>query len=74
MPFRYKKNLINGDLHRAKKISSNFQSEIAIIKAKYLKAGFPHKGIENTITNFNNVDEELSWDQDGFLMRKSNCD
>ena len=59
VPFRYKKNAINGELHRAKKISSNFQSEIARIKAKFLKAGFPHKVIENTINNFNNVDEEL---------------
>ena len=36
VPFRYKKNAINGELHRAKKISSNFQSEIARIKAKFL--------------------------------------
>ena len=50
---------VNGELHRAKKISSNSQSEIAIIKAKFLKAGFLHKFIENTINNFNNVDEEL---------------
>ena len=54
-----KKNVINGELHRAKKISSNFQSETARIKAKFSKAGFPHKVIENTINNFNNVDEEL---------------
>ena len=40
VPFRYKKNAINGELHRAKKISSNFQSEIARIKAKFLNAGF----------------------------------
>ena len=59
VPFRYKKNAINGELHRAKKISSNFQSEIARIKAKFLNAGFPHKVIERTINNFNNVDEEL---------------
>ena len=59
VPFRYKKNAINGELHRAKKISSNFQSEIARIKAKFLNAGFPHKVIESTINNFNNVDEEL---------------
>ena len=49
VPFRYKKNAINGELHRAKKISSNFQSETARIKAKFLKAGFPRKVIENTI-------------------------
>ena len=58
VPLRYK-NAINGELHRAKKISSKFQSETARIKAKFLKAGFPHKFIENTINNFNNIDEEL---------------
>ena len=57
VPFRYKKNAINGKLHRARKISSNFQLETARIKAKFSKAGFPHKVIENTINNFNN--EEL---------------
>ena len=59
MPFRYKKNAINGELHRARKISSNFQLETVRIKAKFSNAGFPHKIIENTINNFNNVDEEL---------------
>ena len=59
MPFRYKKNAINGELHRAKKISSNFQSEIARIKAKFLNAVFPHKVIESTINNVNNVDDEF---------------
>ena len=44
VPFQY---IINGELHRAKKISSNFQSETARIKAKFSKAGFPHKVIEN---------------------------
>ena len=33
--FRYEKNAINGDLHRAKNISSNFQSEIASIKPSF---------------------------------------
>ena len=59
VPFLCKKNAINGELHRARKISSNFQFETARIKAKFSKAGFPHKVIENTINNFNNVDEEL---------------
>ena len=57
--FRYKKKAINGELHKAKKISSNFQSEIARIKAKFLNTGFPHKVIESTSNNFNNVDEKL---------------
>ena len=46
-------------MQKAKKISSNSQSETVRIKAKVFKAGFPHKVIENTINNFNNVDEEL---------------
>ena len=45
-------------LHRAKKISSNFQSGTAIIKAKFLNADFLHKVNEN-MNNFINVDEEL---------------
>ena len=49
--FRYEKNGINGELHKASKISSQ--------KANFLKAGFPHKVIENTVNNFNHVDEEL---------------
>ena len=59
MPFCCKRNAINGELQRATKISSNFQSEIDRTKTKFLNAGFPHKVIENAINNFNNVDEEL---------------
>ena len=33
--FQYKKNAINGELHRAKNISSNFQSEIARLKQSF---------------------------------------
>ena len=40
-------------------MSSNFQSETARIKAKFLKADFSHKVIENTVNNFNNVDKKL---------------
>ena len=39
VPFRYKKIAINSELHRAKEISSNFKSETARFKAKFLKAG-----------------------------------
>ena len=71
VPFRYKKNAINGELHRARKISSNFQLKTARIKAKFLKAGFPHKVVENTINNFNNVDEELMIPRRLFDERKT---
>ena len=33
-PKRYKRNTINGDLHRSKRISSNFDEEIPLIKKK----------------------------------------
>ena len=55
MPFQCEKNAINGELHRAKKIASNFQSKTARIKEKFLKAGFPRKVTENTINNFMNL-------------------
>ena len=42
-PARYKRNAINFDLHRAKRISSNFKEETKVIKEKYQRAGFPMK-------------------------------
>ena len=47
------------------------QSETARIKAKFLKAGFPHKVIENTINNFSSVDEELMIPRWFFNERKT---
>jgi len=52
VPFIYKKNIILGDLHRASKISSNFDLEITRIKQKFRKAGYPWNFINNTITKF----------------------
>ena len=40
VPKKYKKNAIITDLHRAKKISSNFNNEVKRIKAKYKSARF----------------------------------
>ena len=40
IPKRYKRNTISGDLHRYRKIASNFDIEIRAIKAKYNKAGY----------------------------------
>ena len=71
VPLRYKKNTISGKLHRAKKIFSDFQSETTRIKAKFLKAGFPHKVIGNTINNFKNVDEEVMIPRCFFDERKA---
>ena len=40
IPKRYKRNNINGDLHRAFKIASDFDAEVSIITKKYLDAGY----------------------------------
>ena len=67
VPFGCKKKGIDGDLHRAKATASNFLSRI---KAKFLKAAFPHKIIANAINNFTNAIEELiitTW----FLMKEN---
>ena len=37
---RYKRNTINGDLHRSKRISSKFDKEIPLRKEKFMKADY----------------------------------
>ena len=69
MPFQYNKNAINGELQRAKKISSNFQLEKARITVKFLKACFSDKTIENTINNLIMLTKNLLC-QDSFLMKE----
>ena len=50
---KYKRNAITGELHRAKRIASNFHDETKRIRKKYTDAGYPKHVIENTIKNFN---------------------
>ena len=52
IPKGYKQNTISGDLHRSRKIESNFDIEIRVIKAKYNKAGYPRRFIESVIRDF----------------------
>ena len=52
IPIRYKRNAIIGELHRAKRITSNFGKEIRRIKEKYRNAGFPSNFVNETIRNF----------------------
>ena len=49
---RYKLNTIWGDLHRSRKITSNFDIEIRAIKAKYNKPGYTRRFIESVIWDF----------------------
>ena len=52
VPKRYKRNAINGELHRAKKISSDFEYEVARIKKKFTDVGFPKRFVESVVRDF----------------------
>ena len=41
VPKSYKRNVIIGDDHHAKRISCDFDYEILVIKSKYIKVGYP---------------------------------
>ena len=51
IPARYKRNAIIRELHRAKKIGSNFDIEIKCIVKKYTAAGFPSRFVLSIIDN-----------------------
>ena len=51
-PKRYKRNTINGELHRAKKISSDFPIEVTRIRDKFKNAGYPIRFINSVINDF----------------------
>ena len=54
VPKHYKRNTLLGELHRAKRISSNFQKEVKNIKEKFSKANFPRRFINSVVAQFNN--------------------
>ena len=49
---RYKRNTINTDLYRAKRIATNLDNELVIIKRKFLAADYPHRFINSVINTF----------------------
>ena len=59
VPYKYKRNTITDELHRAKRTPSNFDDEIKRIRSKYKDAGYPKHVIKNTIKNFNRKKDEL---------------
>ena len=48
----YKRNTISVDLHRSKRISSNFDTEVHVIKSKFKSVGYPLSFIDNVIHTF----------------------
>ena len=45
---------INADLHRSKRISTNFDKEIYQIKKKFLAGDYPQEFVESVIRKFEN--------------------
>lgn len=54
IPIKWKRNCITGALHRAYRISTNFDAEVDKIKTQFLSAGYPCTFINNTISHFKN--------------------
>ena len=54
VPKHYKRYSLLGELHRAKKISSNFQKEVKNIKEKFSKVNFALSFINSVVRQFNN--------------------
>ena len=70
IPVRYKRNAIVGELHRAKKIASNFDMEIKRVVNKYTAAGFPSRFVYSIIDNFVSGKDNLIIPQWFFDERK----
>ena len=48
-PKKYKGNTIKAELYRAKRISSNFTSEVTLIRNKFKLAGYPMRFVNSVI-------------------------
>ena len=57
IPKRYKRNSIKTELYCAKRISSNFTSEVTVIRNKPESAGYPKRFVNSIIREFNAVKE-----------------
>ena len=58
IPKKYKRNAINTDLHRGKKIALNFDSELNVIRQKFKRAGYPIRFTDSVIRQFVEKDNE----------------
>ena len=60
VPKRYKRNAVVGDLHRAKRIGSDFDQEINNIKTKYRKADFPQRYVDSVVRQFHEEQQKAA--------------
>ena len=52
VPKKIKRNIVTNDLHRAKKIRTDFENEKKEISKKYKSAGYPKRFVESIVKNF----------------------
>ena len=62
-------NTINGDLHHSKRISSNFDKEISLIKEKFVKTDYPLHFIDSLVS-FRRADESFIISKSLFETKK----
>ena len=60
-----KKNSIQTELSRAKGISSNFTSEVTVIRNKFELTGYPKRFVKSIIREFNTIKEN---DESGYFV------
>ena len=74
VPKRYKRNTVNTDLYRAKRIASNLDNELVTNKKKFLAADYPHKFVNSVVNTFiekvNKKEEEYLIPQSFFEIPK----
>ena len=69
----YKRNAISADLHQPKRISSNFDAEVQIIKSTFKSVDYPLPFTDNVIRTFrerNTVDQNNITDDNFFVINK----
>ena len=71
LPVRYKRNAITGELHRAKKIASNFYMKIKRIVNKYTADGFCNRFVHSIKDHFHSDKDNLIIPQWLFDERKA---
>ena len=71
IPVRYKHNAVISELHRAKKIASNFDIDIKCVVNKYTVARFPNRLVRSAIDNFDSSKDNLIIPQWLFEERKA---
>ena len=54
VPTKWKRNCINGALHRAKRISTDFDKDIKTLETSFINTGYPKRFIPHTKNNFLN--------------------